>query len=236
MEMRPPTDPPAPRLIGHRGAAGLEPENTLRSIAAALRLGVGAVEIDVHHVDDQLVVIHDDRLERTTNGRGRVAEHDFAALRALDAGKGERIPTLEEVIELIGDRAELVIELKGANTARPVAQRLRALGGARARGDGFVVSSFDHVELARMRELLPALRRGTLVAGVPLGYAAFAEALGAHSVHMSLECLRAPFVDDAHRRGMEVWVYTVNHADDLALVRALGVEAVFTDYPGGVTA
>jgi glycerophosphoryl diester phosphodiesterase len=231
-----PSHHPAPRLIGHRGAAGLEPENTLRSIATALRLGAGTVEIDVHHVDGRLVVIHDDRLERTTNGRGRVADHSFAALRALDAGLGERIPTLEEVIELVGDRAELVIELKGPDTAEPVARRLRALGGARAQGEGFVASSFDHVELARMRALLPTLRRGALVAGAPLGHAAFAAELAAHSVHMSLECLRAPFVDDAHRRGMEVWVYTVNHADDLALVHALGVEAVFTDFPGGVPA
>ncbi|HEU4631979.1 MAG TPA: glycerophosphodiester phosphodiesterase family protein [Gemmatimonadaceae bacterium] len=227
---------PSPRLIGHRGAAGVEPENTLRSVAAALRLGATAVEIDVHHVDGELVVIHDDRLERTTDGRGRVADHTFAALRTLDAGRGERIPTLEEVIELVGDRAELVIELKGPDTAAPVADRLRRLGGARARGDGFVVSSFDHVELAHLRELLPTVRRGALVAGVPLGYAAFAEALGAHAVHMSLECLRAPFVADAQRRGLEVWVYTVNHADDLAMLHALGVEAVFTDYPGGLPA
>jgi glycerophosphoryl diester phosphodiesterase len=163
-----------------------------------------------------------------------VAEQRFAALRALDAGRGERIPTLEEVIDLVGERAELVIELKGADTAGPVARRLRALGGARARGDGFLVSSFDHVELARMRALLPTLRRGALVAGVPLGHAAFATELGAHSVHMSLECLRAPFIGDAHRRGMEVWVYTVNHTDDLAMVRALGVDAVFTDFPGGM--
>ena len=113
-------------IVGHRGAAGHEPENTLRSVEAALRLGANAIEIDVHQVEGRLVVIHDDRLERTTNGEGRLAAHSLAALRALDAGQGERIPTLDEVIELVAGRAELVIELKGADTAEPVARLLRS--------------------------------------------------------------------------------------------------------------
>ena len=216
-------------LIGHRGAAGHEPENTLRSVEAALRLGVDAVEVDVHVVEGRLVVIHDERLERTTNGRGRLDEHGFEALRRLDAGRGERIPTLDEVVELVGDRAELVVELKGAGTAGPVAALLRARGPATA--DRVVVSSFDHVELARLRALLPTVRRGALVAGVPLDYARFARELGAHSVHMSAEFLRVPFVDDAHARGMAVWAYTVNHADDARRMRALGVDGVFSDVP-----
>ena len=215
-------------VIGHRGAAGHEPENTLRSVEAALRLGVDAVEVDVHAVDGRLVVIHDERLERTTNGHGRLADHTFAQLRALDAGRGERIPTLDEVLDAVRGRAELVVELKCAGTAAPVAALLRARGLA---ADDVVVSSFDHVELARLRALLPEVRRGALVGGVPLGYAAFARDLGAHSVHMSAEFLRAPFVDDAHRRGMVVWVYTVNRADDAARVRALGADGVFSDVP-----
>jgi glycerophosphoryl diester phosphodiesterase len=215
-------------VIGHRGAAGHAPENTLRSVEAALRLGVAAVEVDVHVVEGRLVVIHDERLERTTNGRGRLDEHTFAELRALDAGRGERIPTLDEVLDAVRGHAELVVELKGADTAAPAAALLRARGAA---ADDVVVSSFDHVELARLRALLPAVRRGALVAGVPLGYAAFARDLGAHSVHMSAEFLRAPFVDDAHRRGMVVWVYTVNRPDDAARVRALGADGVFSDVP-----
>jgi len=220
-------------VIGHRGAAGHEPENTLRSVEAALRLGVDAVEVDVHAVDGRLVVIHDERLERTTNGHGRLADHTFAQLRALDAGRGERIPTLDEVLDAVGGRAELVVELKGAETAAPVATLLRARGPA---ADDVVVSSFDHVQLARMRALLPEVRRGALVGGVPLGYAAFARDLGAHSVHMSAEFLRAPFVDDAHRRGMVVWVYTVNRRDDAERARALGVDGVFSDVPDEIGA
>ena len=216
-------------LIGHRGAAGHEPENTLRSVEAALRMGVDAVEVDVHVIDGRLMVIHDDRLERTTNGHGRLVDHSFAALRALDAGRGERIPTLDEVLDLVGARAEVVVELKGADTAAPVAALLRARGPAAAAG--VVVSSFDHVELARLRALLPTVRRGALVAGVPLRYAAFARELDAHSVHMSADFLRVPFVDDARRRGMAVWVFTVNRADEAERLRALGVDGVFSDVP-----
>ena len=80
-------------IIGHRGAAGLEPENTLRSFSRAVRLGVDAVELDVHWVHDELIVIHDDTLERTTNGTGPLDSISLAELRELDAGAGERIPT-----------------------------------------------------------------------------------------------------------------------------------------------
>lgn len=217
------------KIIGHRGAAGHAPENTLPSVARALELGVHGVEIDVHLVEGRLVVIHDDRLERTTNGRGRVADARFAALRALDAGEGAAVPTLEEVAGLVLGRAELVVELKGEGTAAPVARWLDGLAaGHRA---AVVVSSFDHPQLAELRALAPDVRRGALVAGVPLGLAAFGTELGAHAVHVSLECLRAAMVRDAHARGMEAWVYTVNHADDVALCARLGVDAVFSDHP-----
>ena len=217
------------KIIGHRGAAGHAPENTLRSVDLALDLGVHGVEIDVHLVEGRLVVIHDDRLERTTDGAGRVADTRFDALRALDAGDGERVPTLEEVAVRVLGRATLVVELKGDGTAGAVARWLDLLPPpSRA---GVVVSSFDHPQLAELRALAPDVRLGALVAGVPLGLAAFAVELGAHAVHMSLECLRPPFVRDAHARGLEAWVYTVNHRDDHAHCARLGVDAVFSDHP-----
>src|SRR5215468_1025511 len=109
-------------IIGHRGAAGLEPENTLRSFARAIEIGVDAIELDVYCVDDHLVVIHDDTLERTTNGRGDVMAHSFAALRRLDAGHGERIPTLDEVLAQMPAHFTVNVELKGKATAAPVAR------------------------------------------------------------------------------------------------------------------
>ena len=104
--------------IGHRGAMGHAPENTLLSLKKALEMGAPCVEVDVYFVDGHLLVFHDDRLERTTNGFGYLADHDFEYLRSLDAGEGERIPTLREVFETVGLKAGVNIELKGPGTAR----------------------------------------------------------------------------------------------------------------------
>lgn len=123
--------------IGHRGAKGHEPENTLRSIRKAIELGTPCIEIDVHHVDGHLVVFHDDRLERRTNGIGNLAEQSFEYLRSLDAGNGERIPTLQEVCETIGPGIGLNIELKGPGTATPVADYV----ASRLKRDGTQIPS-----------------------------------------------------------------------------------------------
>ncbi len=127
-------------IIGHRGAAGLEPENTLRSFARALDIGVDAIELDVYCVDEQIVVIHDDTLERTTNGRGDVMATSYDALRRLDAGKGERIPTLDEVLELVagtGDRQYRAERQRHRRAGRP------GIVAAHPNVDT-LVSSFEH--------------------------------------------------------------------------------------------
>ena len=107
-------------LTGHRGAAALEPENTLLSMQKAIDLSVDQIEIDVHLTSDQhLVVIHDTTVDRTTDGQGAVADFTLEKIKQLDAGKGERIPTLQEVIDLVRGKVVLQIELKGPNTAKP---------------------------------------------------------------------------------------------------------------------
>ena len=129
------------KVIGHRGAAGLEPENTLRSIGKAIELGVDQVEIDVRLTKDRrLVVIHDPTVGRTTNGQGYVKDFTFEELRRLDAGKGERIPSLEEVLSLTKGKIVLQIELKEEGTARPVVRLIESMD---AEGDA-ILSSFIH--------------------------------------------------------------------------------------------
>src|SRR6187402_1107382 len=134
--------------IGHRGACGHEPENTLRSVRRALELGAHGIEIDVYYVDGQLVVIHDGKLQRTTNGRGYVMRKTFAQLRALDAGKGEQIPTLGEIFDTVNRRAFINIELKGRGTAGPVAALIAEyVAQHHWRYEDFLVSSFNRREL-----------------------------------------------------------------------------------------
>lgn len=113
------------QIIAHRGASGLAPENTLKAMAKALTLGVSAIELDVQAADDELWVFHDRRLERCTNGKGVLTEQSRAYLEQLDAGEGEVIPTLWQVMEIIAGRCELHIELKGADTADAVAALTR---------------------------------------------------------------------------------------------------------------
>jgi glycerophosphoryl diester phosphodiesterase len=218
--------------FAHRGASGHEPENTLLAIEKAISMDAPWIEIDVFAVEDELVVIHDDRLETTTNGAGYVTQQSLAYLRSLDAGKGQRIPLLREVFDLVDGRVGVNVELKGFETAEPVVKLIDEYKGLPGLDySQILVSSFNRRELTRVRSLNPDIPIGVLVQGIPLDDAEFAEDLGAVSVHAGLSSVHLAFVDDAHRRGLKVFVYTVNHRDDLKRMRAMGVDGVFTNYP-----
>src|ERR1700677_3437821 len=183
--------------IGHRGAKGLEPENTLRSIRKALEIGVDGVEIDVYFVDGQLVVIHDDTLERTTTGSGRVEEQTFDYLRSLDAGRGEKIPVLREVFEEVGGRALINIELKGGGTAGPVFELIREYEGKPGwKREDFLVSSFDLPELGKLKGR--GIRLGTLFSRPPLDCVAIAKSLDAYSINIGSRAADEALIGDAH--------------------------------------
>lgn len=219
--------------IGHRGAAGYEPENTLRSFRKALELNVDMVEMDVYLCrSGELVVIHDDRVDRTTDGTGYVMDKTFDELKTLDAGMGERIPMLDEVLDLVDRGAKVNIELKGVKTAKPVSTLIERYVRERNWAyDDFLVSSFDHYELLRFKGLSPDVKTGAVIAGIPIGYAGFAGRIGVYSIHLSMEFINREFVDDAHERGMKVFVWTVNAPDDIVRVKSLGVDGIFSDYP-----
>lgn len=216
--------------IGHRGAAGHEPENTLRSIRRALELGADGVEIDVWLVHGELLVIHDSRLDRTTNGRGLVARKSLAELRSLDAGRGEMIPLLREVFESVDRRAFVNIELKGRRTAEPVAalieEFVREHGWSR---EQFVVSSFHRTELRRL--VGRGLRLGFLCGRPGPLWHVTTRRLGAWSIHPAVKHTSARFVAEAHRRGLKVIPYTANTPAEIERVRAAGADGVFTDFP-----
>jgi glycerophosphoryl diester phosphodiesterase len=217
--------------IGHRGAMGHAPENTLSSIRKAIVMGAPCMEIDVYLVDGRLVVFHDERLDRTTDGSGYLCESTFDYLRSLDAGKGQKIPTLEEVCAEIDSKACLNIELKGPDTAEPVARLITQLVDKGWDINKFLVSSFNHRELLALGRLNRSIKLGALVKGIPVDDAKFAEDLNAFSVHPSLAFVDQRFVDDAHTRGMKVYVYAVDHPDDMARMQKIGVDGVFTGFP-----
>lgn len=221
--------------IGHRGARGYLPENTLSSIELAICQGADWIEIDVRCHDEELLVIHDERLERTTNGQGYLWQYSIEQLRKLDAGQGQAIPLLGEVIECVNQRLGINIELKDSAS---VAGVIRLIEAAVARGwhyHQFLVSSFFHRDLQTIKRLNPAIRTGALLAGVPLDYAAFAQRLGAWSVNLCNDSLNPAMVDDAHQRGLKVLVYTVNQPEQFKRLSAMGVDGIFTDFPDRLT-
>lgn len=223
-------------VIGHRGAMGLEPENTLRSFDKALKLGVNGVEFDVQNIHGELLVFHDESLERTTNGKGKLLNHSVEALRKLDAGKGEQIPTLAEVVELIGDQAFINIELKGLDTASLVMDLVKLLDKKRFKKEQFIISSYLFSELYLVHELDPEIQIGVIADDQPLIALDFADEVDAYSFHPSYSILDEQLVDDAHNAGMKVYVHTVNDLEKIDQARLMKVDGVFTDYPDRVLA
>ncbi|WP_323945122.1 glycerophosphodiester phosphodiesterase [Aeromonas hydrophila] len=220
------------QIIAHRGASGLAPENTLKAIRLALALGAGAIEIDVQLADGELWVFHDRRLERCTDGSGVLTAQSRAYLASLDAGEGEVIPTLWQVMEVIAGQAELHIELKGSQTADEVARLTRHAEAELGFGPTqWVVSSFHHPELARFAALRPDIRLGALTSTIPLTLAKFAAELGAWSLNCDVDFVDQALVQDAHKRGLKVLVYTVDEPADQAMLAAIGVDGIFTNRP-----
>ncbi|HOX26064.1 MAG TPA: glycerophosphodiester phosphodiesterase family protein [Candidatus Krumholzibacteria bacterium] len=227
-----------PVCIAHRGASGQEPENTLRAFARALEQGATWFELDVHLVHGRLLVIHDATLERTTNGTGPLTAHTLAELRALDAGKGQRIPFLEEVLELAVGRARINVELKGAGTLAPVLAIVRdAVAGGAWRPDQFLLSCFDWDVLDEARQREPAIPVAPL-AGKGAGGEVLetADRLGAEAIHVSRWSARARLVEAAHARGLAVRVFPINSQWEYDLMVRLGVDGIFTDFPARVLA
>jgi len=221
------------RIFGHRGARGHAPENTLLALDTGIRLGAPWLEFDVQrHPAGELLVMHDLSVDRTTNGHGALADLDLTTLRALDAGQGQQIPTLAEVLALVEQRAGLNVELKSAGgTGIAVAAALREAVDAGWPIDKLLVSSFHLPELWEFKQAAPEIAVGALVAGVPLDWAAGAVELGAASLNIASDFADPRLIADAKKHGLKVYVYTVNAVDEMRALRKLGADGLFTDFP-----
>ncbi|WP_261319548.1 glycerophosphodiester phosphodiesterase [Microbulbifer agarilyticus] len=218
--------------FAHRGYPKRATENTLQAITHALEFDIDGVEIDVWNVGGELMVKHDRRLGRLLAGQELLTDMAPAALRKMLLPGGEKVPTLREVLELIGNNAQLNIELKGPNCAALAAKELEAyVRDNGASYEQYILSSFDHRQVYQCLQLIPQVRRGVLIDGVPLDLAACAEPLEAYSLHHSLNFVCPEIIADGHKRGLKSYVFTVNHPHDLNLVAAMGADGVFTDEP-----
>jgi len=216
-------------MIGHRGAMACAPENTLLSIHKAIELGADWVEIDVRLVEEQLIVIHDETLDRTTNGRGKLADYTFNEIRVLDAGLGQKIPTLQEVLEATAGIVGLNIELKGKGTGKSLISLLEKMPEIQKRN--IIVSSFLMAELAEVFSLDKRVKIGVLAAENIHDTIAWAGKLKAFSIHVRLQKVTLEWVERAHDLGLKLYVYTVNNITDIRRMEKLGVDGVFSDNP-----
>jgi len=221
--------------FAHRGASGHEPENTLLSFSKAIELGSPWIELDVHSIEGELLVIHDDQLGRTTSGRGRLTDTSLEVLRSLDAGKGQQIPTLHEVIQLVGDRAGINIELKGPETAEPVVELLASISNDHPAGQ-FLISSFEHAQLKRIRQLLPAQDLGVLFQRTESAVVTRTLDLGATRLHIPGKQVSRRIIVEAHAANLKVHVYTVDDPGEIQRMMDLGVDGVFSNFPDRVMA
>ena len=219
--------------IGHRGASGYAPENTLKSFRKAIELGADAIELDVYVCKSkELVVIHDDKVDRTTNGFGYTCEKNLEELKKLDAGEGEKIPLLTEVLDLIDKKVRINIELKGENTAEPVNKIIQKYIKEKAwKNENFLISSFNYYELKKFNEINPDIEIGALITGIPIGFCEFAQKVNAKYVNPSIEFINQDFIDDAHKKGLKVYVWIVDDFDDIKKMKELGVDGIFSNFP-----
>ncbi|GGX95802.1 glycerophosphodiester phosphodiesterase [Streptomyces fructofermentans] len=212
--------------IGHRGIMGVEPENTLRSFVAAQHAGLDVIELDLHlSKDGALVVMHDADVDRTTDGSGPIAGKTLAELRALDAGRGERVPVFEEVLDAV--TAPLQAEIKDVAAARALAEVMNGRDLA-ARVE---VLSFHDEAVAEIARLVPGVRTALVASRYGTDVVERATAVGATSLVLNIRRLTLEIVERARKADLRIIGWVVNTQDHLRLVRALGLDGATTDYP-----
>jgi len=237
-----------PRVIGHRGAAAVAPENTLAGLRAAAECGVSWVEVDVRlTADDGLVLIHDDTLDRTTDGSGPVRAASLAGVRALDAGAwfssafaGEKVPTLEEAIALLAT-LDLRVNLEMKADAGDEAATGAALAGALraswpADREPPLISSFRYDCIAAFAAAMPELPLAFLMNWSHKDWGTRRTLLDWRAIHCSQHRLTRQRVAVLKQSGLPVAAYTVNTARRAKTLFGYGVDAVFSDDPGALLA
>ena len=221
-------------IIGHRGAAGVAPENSLQGFEYALQLGCHGIELDVHRVQSRLAtqdlaVIHDPRLDRTTDASGKVSKLDLEDLQGINVGDGRGLPTLSQVISLYESHHQhtlLNVELKGIDTATIAAKLLM-----NSTLENLLVSSFSHDELFEFCKLAPAVPVAPLYAKWQKKWYETAQQLNAKAVNLSADIVNPQRVKDIKSAGYKLLVYTVNTKAQARQLKDMGVDGIFTDFP-----
>ena len=227
-------------IYGHRGASGYAPENTLEAFKLAMDMGADGFELDVHmSADGQLVVIHDETVDRTTGGTGFVKDLTLAQLKALDACnhmdvyRGAKIPTLGEVFDLIRNTRHIVnVEIKTDECFYPqIEEKCLALAKEKGVEDRVIYSSFNHHTLIRMRELKPDVKLGMLFGDIMVAPWEYARQLSVDYLHpMKMNIYVPGFAEATYASGYGINMWTIN--DEETMKKCLEHDAgIITNYP-----
>ena len=213
--------------IGHRGAKGYEAENTLASFAKAIELNVDAIELDVHlSSDGEIMVIHDETLNRTTTKTGFVSDFSAPELKRLG------IPTLEEVILLVNRRCVINIEIKEATATPKVLQLIeKSVNEQHWKYNQFQISSFNWEALSMVSKINSKIAIGVLAEASIEKALAFAIQIKAHSINPYFKLLNSENVNLIHSNGFKIYTWTVNTPEDLIFVKSLNVDGIISDFP-----
>ena len=230
-----------PLVWAHRGASGYAPENTLAAFEKAVELGADGVELDIQLTkDDEIVVIHDEKIDRTSDGKGWVKDYTLEELRGFNYNRTKPeyehadIPTMREVFELLKPTDLFInIEIKtGVFFYEKIEEKILALTKEMGMEDRVCYSSFNHYTVKRIHELKPDAEVGFLYADGPIDMASYAKKHGANALHPALYNLQYPnYMQDAARNGLDVNTWTVNEKEHMALACRFGVNAIITNYP-----
>ena len=220
--------------IGHRGAMGHEPENTLASIKKAIDLGADGFEIDVFKcLSGEIVLFHDKQLDKLTNGEGLIEEKSLTDLKKLSVlGTENKIPTLEEVLNIINKQVFLNIELKGKNTAKASLELVeKFINQKKISSQNILFSSFDWNELEKLRELNSDVKIALITENDPLLAIETAKKLKAFAINPNYKDLSKKNIKIIHNNDFKIYTWTVNNKRDISKMKSLKVDGIITDFP-----
>ncbi|NJM78739.1 MAG: glycerophosphodiester phosphodiesterase [Flavobacterium sp.] len=219
--------------MGHRGAKGYVVENTLESFQKAIDLGVDAIELDVHVCKSgEIIVFHDFTLDRLTNGKGEISKYTLAELKKLKIGEKYEIPTLSEVFHLVNKKCTINIELKGHNTAKPVAKLIEEyVTNENWNYSHFIVSSFQYEELATFSQINSKIQLAVLTQASVEQAIDWAKEFKAQYIHPHFSLLTLDNCNFAKENGLKINTWTVNENADIEQVKKYDIEGIISDFP-----
>ncbi|MFW6006800.1 MAG: glycerophosphodiester phosphodiesterase [Halanaerobiales bacterium] len=226
-------------IIAHRGASGTAPENTGAAFSKAVEKNSDGVEFDIHFCrDNEIVVIHDCTVDRTTDGSGEIRDLTLNEIKQLDAGryyapefKGEKLLTLQETLDIVAELELINIEIKGNDISREKLKRVLNIIYEYDIEDNVIISSFNHYALKDIKQLDDNIKTGILYFAEVYNPWDYAAKLQADAIHPYLDGVEEQIVNGCHKNNVEVNVFGVNNEEEIKSVKKMGVDAVITDYP-----